>query len=129
MGQSEGRVLIISTDLDILRALSHALTLSGYAVSTATDWSEVAVKPRSVPASVLLYDLKDLDWHEWEKLEEFRRAHPDLSVVLLSSLESPELDRACSEGLIADYQVKPIRLTALEACLDRAGVVGRKATA
>ena len=129
MGQREGSVLIVSTDLEILRALSHALTLSGYAVTAATDWSEILARPRPVPVSVLLYDLKDLDWHEWDRLEEFRRAHPDLSVVLLSSLESPELDRACSEGLIAGYQVKPIRLTSLETCLDRVGAVGRRATA
>ncbi|HSC70776.1 MAG TPA: hypothetical protein VLH58_05450, partial [Candidatus Methylomirabilis sp.] len=127
--QSEGCILIVSTDLDILRALSHALTISGYSVTAATDWSEILARPRPVPVSVLLYDLKDLDWGEWEKLEEFRRAHPELSVVLLSSLESPELDRACSEGLIAAYQVKPIRLTALEACLDSVGAAGRKATA
>ena len=130
MGQKRGScVLVVSTDVDILRALSHALTLGDYAVTTARDLSEVAATPSGLPAPVMLYDLKDLDRREWDRLVEFRTAHPDLSVILLASLESAELDRALAEGLIAGYQVKPIRLTVLEACLDGVEVAGRRATA
>lgn len=129
MNQTGRCVLVVSTDLEILRALTHALTLNGYAITTATDWSEAVARPCAVPVSVMLYDLKDLDQREWEKLAELRAAHPDLPVVLLSSLESPALDRALAEGLIADYQVKPIHLTSLEQCLDVIGAEKQRATA
>ena len=130
MGQKRGScVLVVSTDLDILRALSHALALSDHAVTTARDLSEVAATPSGLPAPVMLYDLKDLDRGEWEKLLDLRTAHPGLSVILLASLESAELDRALAEGLIAGYQVKPVRLTALEECVARVGAERKRATA
>lgn len=129
MDQGRRHVLVVSTDLDILRALSHALTLSGHAVIPATDCSEATGKLRPGALSVMVYDLKELDRCEWDMLVELRTAHPDLPVVLLSSVESPELDRALTEGLIAGYQVKPIRLSTLEDCLVRVGAIAQRACA
>ncbi len=127
MDYQERGLLVVSTDIDILQALSHALTLSGYAVTTARDLAEA--RGLSVPVYAIVYDIKDLDRSEWGRLVELQRAHPDLSVVLLSSLESRELDRALAEGLIAGYQVKPIHLTPLEECLKRVGAKGQRAGA
>jgi DNA-binding NtrC family response regulator len=118
MDQSERGVLIVSTDLNVLRALSFALSLTGYAVTTATEWFEVTAALRRLPISTALYELKDLDRKEWERLVTLRRNHPELAVVLLASLESGELDRAVDEGLIVGYQVKPVDLYSLETFLE-----------
>jgi DNA-binding response OmpR family regulator len=129
MGHSTRGVLVVSTDFDTLRTLAHALTLSGYAVTTETEWCEAMGKICRLPPAVMLLDVKDLDRSEWERLAVLRKAHPELPVVLLSSLESRELTRAVDEGLVADYLMKPIDLTALETRLDRLGREGEVARA
>jgi DNA-binding NtrC family response regulator len=121
MNQNERSVLVVSTDLEILRALSHALALCGYAVTTAMEWHEVMEKLVTGTVSVVLYDVKDLDRGEWTRLVGLQAAYLGFPVIMFASLESSELDRALSEGLIAGYQVKPIYLTALEECLERVG--------
>lgn len=126
MGHRTKSLLLASGDEDTLQVLSQALVLIGYPVLTALDWSEVLARLHRIPLSVILYDVVSLDDKERERLLALRRAHPQVSVVLLSSLESPELSRAVEEGLIAAYVVKPVRLTSLEACLDSLGA-GRQA--
>jgi len=127
MGLRHKSVLLASRDHDTLQGLAQALTLDGYAVTTALNWSEVMLRLHRVPLSVILYDVMGLDDAERERLAIVRRAHPEISIVLLSSLESSELSRAVEEGLIAGYLVKPLRLPSLEECLNRLGAGGRAA--
>lgn len=121
MGQRSKYLLLASSDEDTLQVLSRALVLVGYPVLTALNWSEVMARLHRIPLSVIVYDVMGLDERERDRLLGLRRTHPELSVILLSSLESPELSRAVEEGLIAAYVVKPVRLTSLEACLDKVG--------
>lgn len=126
MGHRSKYLLLASEDGDTLQVLSQALVLNGYPVITALDWSEVLARLHRIPLSVILYDVMGLDEKERERLVGLRTTHPELSVILLSSLETPELGRAVEEGLIAAYVVKPVRLASLEDCLDRLGA-GRQA--
>ncbi len=127
MVQRSKYLLLASGDEHTLHVLSQALVLTGYPVITALSWSEVVARLHRFPLSAILYDVMSLDDEERERLSALRRAHPQLSVILLSSLESPELSRAVEEGLIAAFVVKPVRLSTLEECLDRLGA-GRQAT-
>jgi DNA-binding NtrC family response regulator len=118
MDHHRQQLLLVSPDPGTLQALSRALVQNGHAVTTASDWSEMMTKVDSAPLSVILYDVMDLNEKERKRLLPLRVAHPGLSMILLSSLESLGLRQAVTEGLIAAYLVKPLSLTALEECLD-----------
>jgi DNA-binding NtrC family response regulator len=118
MDHDRQQLLLVSTDHGTLQALSRALTQTGHAVTTARDWSEMMTKVESEPLSVIVYDVMDLNEKERKRLLPLRVDHPGLSMILLSSLESPDLRHAVTEGLIAAYLMKPLSLTALEECLD-----------
>ncbi len=122
MAQHAERLLIVSSDLEVLHALSQALTANGRTVASASDWGQATALIASEPLSMMLYDVKELDLREWKRLAALRSACPQLAVVLLASLESSELGRGRQERLIADYLMKPIRLPELEACLSRLAV-------
>jgi DNA-binding NtrC family response regulator len=121
MVQRSKYLLLASGDETTLHALSQALVLTGYPVLTALSWTEVLARLHRFPLSVILYDIVSLDDEERERLSALRRIYPQLSVILLSSLESPELSRAVEEGLVAALVVKPVQLSTLEECLDRLG--------
>ena len=89
----------------------HRCVLQGKGLSFHSE--SLAAVPFAPPSQ--------LNCREWERLVDMRTACPDLPVVLLFSLESPELDRALADGLIAGYQVKPIHLGRLEGCLNDLG--------
>ncbi len=112
-------LLLVSGDLSTLQALSLALTMDGIAVSIATTWSEVMSELQCLSLSVILYDLIELDNEERRRLKVLRRTRPDLPIVLLPCLESPELSRAVEEGLITAYLVKPAPLGLLRECVHR----------
>ena len=114
-------LLLVSGDLSILQTLSLALNLDGYEVCSATNWSEVMSELQCLSLSVILYDLIELDNEERRRLEVLRRTRPDLPIVLLPCLESPELSRAVEEGLIAAYLMKPAPLGSLRECVHRLG--------
>jgi DNA-binding NtrC family response regulator len=118
MDHHRQQVLLVSTDPATVQCLSRALAQNGHAVTTARDWSEMMTKVDSAPLSVVLYDVMELNEKERKRLLPLRVAHPGLSMILLSSLESLGLRQAVTEGLIAAYLVKPLSLTALEECLD-----------
>ena len=118
MDHHRQQLLLVSPDPGTLQALSRALKQTGHAVTTARDWSEMMTKVESAPLSVIVYDVMDLNEKERKRLLPLRVDHPGLSMILLSSLESPGLRQAVTEGLIAAYLMKPLSLTALEKCLD-----------
>ena len=118
MDHDRQQLLLVSTDHGTLQALSRALKQTGHAVTTARDWSEMMTKVDSAPLSVILYDVMDLNEKERKRLLPLRVAHPGLSMILLSSLESLGLRQAITEGLIVAYLMKPLSLTALEECLN-----------
>lgn len=118
MDHHRQQVLLVSPDPGTLQSLSRALVQTGHAVTTARDWSEMMTKVESAPFSVIVCDVMDLNEKERKRLLPLRVAHPGLSMILLSSLESLGLRQAITEGLIAAYLMKPLSLTALEECLE-----------
>jgi DNA-binding NtrC family response regulator len=112
------QLLLVSNDDRTLEALSRAIGQDGRTVTTARTWAEMLTKVESAPVSVIVYDVMDVNETERKRLLLFRVAHPEFSMILLSSLESDDLHRAATEGLIAAYLMKPLSLTKLEECLD-----------
>ncbi len=119
-------VLIVSSDLDFLQTLSRALALDGFRVRTATNWVQAMAVTSSTPAALILYEVKGMDERVRGELLGLRKAHSDIPVLLLSSLDSAELSETEQAGLIAASMMKPPHLGSLEECLERLGV-GRQA--
>lgn len=112
-------VLLASTDYDILRDLARALALKGYPIAAALNWSEVEERLKSIPLSLIILDVKELDEMGRERIRRIHDAYPAVPLILISSLESDELAGALQEKTIAAYLVKPLSLSRLEGCLER----------
>ena len=118
MGESN-RLLIISNDPDLLQTLSLALDIEGFSVGTATSWAQAMAACASVPPAMIIHDVRGLDGCVRGQLMGLRKVHPRVPVLLLSSLESPELSQAERAGLITASIIKPVRLESLEGCVER----------
>ena len=117
----KNRVLIVSSDPDLLQTISWALHIAGFAVGTATHWAQAMADCGPVPPAVIIHDVRGLDAWVQGQLRGLREVHPEVPVLLLSSLNSPELSEAKQEGLIAASIIKPVRLESLEECVERLG--------
>ena len=115
-------VLIVSSDPDLLQALTFALVVERFSVNSATSWDQALSVCSRTPPAVIIHDVRSMEKSLRSRLWEFRNVHPEVPVLLLSSLDSPELCEAERAGLITASFVKPPRLEALEECLARLGV-------
>lgn len=120
MGECK-RVLIVSSDPDLLQTLSWALHIAGFPVSTATGWAQAMAACSPVSPAMIIRDVRGMDAWVEEQLMGLRKVHPEVPVLLLSSLNSPELSQAKQEGLIAASIIKPVHLESLEECVERLG--------
>ena len=115
-------LLIVSSDPDLLQTLSFALAVEEFPVSTVTTWAQAMALCSSTPPAMIIHKVRGLDGRVRGELLGLRRIHPEVSVLLLPSLDSPELSEAEQAGLIAASFVKPPRLEAIEECLVQLGI-------
>lgn len=109
------KLLIVEDDALLLGGLVQALTSEGYAVDTATKGSEACALLDSGQYSLIVLDLGLPDVDGGDLLRQWRKAHIDLPVLILTARDALE-DRV--EGLDAgadDYLVKPFALVELKA--------------
>ncbi len=114
-------VLIVSNDPDLLQTLTFALVFEKFSVNSATSWDQAVSICSRTPPAVIIHDVRNIEGMLRTRLWEFRNAYPKIPVMLLSSLDSPELSEAEEAGLISASLVKPPRLEAIEECLARLG--------
>ena len=97
------RVLVIEDDADVAATLVEALTERGYHVSAVTTAEDGLKVIPSLRPDVLLLDIWLPGLSGPGMLAEFRKAHPGLPVIVLTS----EVDREMV-GRISD--MKPVHL-------------------
>lgn len=110
------RILVVDDEKDICRALEFLLKAEGYDVTTALSGESAVELLKKDSFDVVLTDLRMDKMDGIGVLEEAKRLHPDIAVVLMTAYASVESAVDAMKKGASDYIVKPfineeIRLT------------------
>ncbi|MFQ5829590.1 MAG: response regulator [Candidatus Methylomirabilia bacterium] len=119
-------ILIVSPDPTTLHGLTRALMRSGLPVAAALGWAEGESRLRRIPVSLVVTDVEELGPEELTTIRRLRAEFPQVTVIALVSLSTPEVRAAQTEGLVLAVLEKPIALGQLEEAVNSA--VCRKAS-
>ena len=114
---SEGTVLVVDDDRDVLLLVAQTLSQAGFKVLQASDGDEAQEVCRTTPPDVIVTDvlmprMSGIEFVRWLRQE---LLHPYIPVLMLTALTRIE---DCVEGLAAgadDYLVKPFNYKELQA--------------
>jgi response regulator RpfG family c-di-GMP phosphodiesterase len=102
---------VIADDEPRLRqVLVRLMTGDGFTCLEAGDGIEALEKLESVPASLLLTDLRMPRMDGLELLRQARAKYPDLAVILITAVADVELALSCLANGAMDYLTKPFHL-------------------
>lgn len=110
-------ILVVSPDATSLEGLRRALAWSGLPVVPASGWAEAESRLRHVRAPAIVIDVGEMSPEGLDRLRRWRAEFPDVAIIVLVSLSTPEVRTAEAEGLVLAAFEKPITLTRLEASL------------
>jgi DNA-binding NtrC family response regulator len=102
-------VIVVDDEKVIREGLRRLLTLEGFQVLTAENGREALDLVRSRCVDVLLCDLKMPIMGAIEVLEEVRRTHEDLPVIIVTGQGSMDNAMECMKKGAYDFVTKPFR--------------------
>ena len=102
---------VIADDEPRLRqVLVRLMTSDGFTCVEAADGVEALEKLATVPAALLLSDLRMPRMDGIELLREARARYPDLAVILITAVADVEMALSCLANGAMDYLTKPFHL-------------------
>lgn len=107
MRASEGRILIVDDEKDILRALEFVLSREGYSVATATSGEEAIELLKKEEYDLILTDLKMPGMDGMEVLEKSLQLRPSTAVIIMTAYATVESAVQAMRMGASDYIVKP----------------------
>jgi DNA-binding NtrC family response regulator len=113
-------LLIIDDEESIRDSLSMALGRQ-YAVTTRATGKEAMADLAAMNPDLVLLDIGLPDVSGLDVLEAIRRQVPHAAVIMITAFEDLDTVIAAMKRGAFDYLVKPLRMDALKACLERAG--------
>ena len=117
--RSERRILVVDDDPDIRQLLMDRLTAYGYRVDTAVDGREALRLVQQETFNGMILDIGMPDIDGIEVLQQLRKSHPGLPVVMVTASGSKE--RAIQALAIGarDYVLKPFEAAHLKDVIER----------
>lgn len=113
-------ILVVSPDVTSLQGLTRALLRSGLPAAPALGWAEAESRLRRIPLSVVVTDVDEFGPDELITVRRLRAEFPNVAVIALVSLSTPEVVAAKTDGLILAILEKPITLGQLEEAVNLA---------
>jgi putative two-component system response regulator len=102
---------VVADDEPRLRqVLVRLMTSDGFTCLEASDGVEALEKLETVPAALLLSDLRMPRMDGIELLRQSRALYPDLAVILITAVADVELALSCLANGAMDYLTKPFHL-------------------
>lgn len=111
-------VLVVDDSPEIRRYFRVLLESEGYRVASACDGIEgVQLVKKGSPASVVLLDMQMPGMDGIQTLRCLRDLRPDLSVIICSGVDDPDVVRDAMAAGAQAYLVKPIQRLYLSAAI------------
>ena len=107
------RVLVVEDDPDINRQIVTALSDAGYAVDAVNDGEEGCFLGETEPYDVVILDLQLPKMDGLSVLEQWRRAHHNMPVIILTARDRWSEKVAGMDAGADDYLAKPFQMEEL----------------
>jgi len=78
-------ILVVDDEPDMRAALSHALSRSGYSVSSASSGVEALEKFKSEKFGMVITDMKMPEMSGMQVLEEIKKISPQIPVIMITA--------------------------------------------
>jgi DNA-binding NtrC family response regulator len=107
MSNERTRILVVDDEEIVRESLGGWLEKDGYTVAVLPDGASAIAKLKEERWSILIVDLKMPGMDGLQVLEEAKRLHPDLAVVIMTAYATVDTAVAAMKGGAYDYLVKP----------------------
>jgi DNA-binding response OmpR family regulator len=116
----KNRILIADDETSVVKVLIDRFNYWGYEVEAAADGQETLEKVESFNPQLLILDLKMPKLCGMEVLEQTKKRHPQISIIILTASPSESTFKTCLEKGAADYILKPFNLENLRENIEKA---------
>lgn len=117
---AERYCVVADDEVRLRRMLVRLMTQYGFTCLEAGDGEEALQQLATVPAQLLLTDLRMPRLDGIELLGIARERYPDLAVVLITAVAEVDVALSCLAGGAMDYLTKPFHLEEVRARVDHA---------
>jgi two-component system response regulator AtoC len=107
MSNDRTRILVVDDEEIVRESLGGWLEKDGYTVACCADGPSAIEKLKAERWSIMVVDLKMPGMDGLQVLEEAKRLHPDLAVVMMTAYATVDTAVAAMKGGAYDYLVKP----------------------
>ncbi|MDT8340711.1 MAG: sigma-54 dependent transcriptional regulator [Longimicrobiales bacterium] len=114
-----GRILVVDDEAGLRDALAEKLRYEGYTVSVADSGESALASLSSADPEVVLTDLRMPGLSGIELTERIRAGRPGTDVVVMTGHEDMRSAVGAMKAGAVDYLVKPVRLEAVRALVER----------
>jgi putative nucleotidyltransferase with HDIG domain len=120
LGASDRRLLIVDDDESVRRIVAALLSDEGYETHTAANAEEALFALRGHPFALVITDMKMPERDGLWLLGQVRRAHSDVSVIMMTGYGQVDTAVEALRHGASDYLTKPVRVNQLSAAVLRA---------
>ena len=114
------RILIADDEACVVKVLKDRFDHWGYVVETAADGKETLEKVESFNPQLLILDLKMPKLCGMKVLEQTKKRHPQISILILTASPSESTFKTCLEKGAVDYILKPFNPENLRESIEKA---------
>ena len=114
------KILVVDDEKNIRRLFLDELAEEGYEVDTAGSGREALDKIGAQPPDLVLLDIRMDDMTGIEVLEEIRKTHQELPVIMCTAVRGLKDDFTVWDAKVSDYITKPVDLDDLKAKVRKA---------
>ena len=114
------RILVADDETSVVKVLKDRFNYWGYEVEAAADGQETLEKVESYKPQLLILDLKMPKLCGMEVLEQTKKRHPHISIIILTASPSESTFKTCLEKGAVDYILKPFNPENLRETIEHA---------
>jgi DNA-binding response OmpR family regulator len=114
------KILVVDDEKNIRRLFADELQEDGYEVDTAGSGCEALEKIEAAAPDLLILDIRMDDMTGIEVLEEVRKKHKSLPVIMCTAVRGLKDDFTIWEAKVSDYITKPVDLEDLKEKIKKA---------